>query len=363
MKIHLLNPILQHKPIFDRNDVKAVTRVLESGWISEGVETKKFQENFRKFLGTKYAIATTSGTVAIFLSLLGAGIKPNDEVIIPNVTFVATASAVKLAGAKPILAEIDKNNFTISIDSIRKKITKKTAGVIPVHLNGRTTNLNELLELAENHNIRIIEDASQGLGSKYGRKFLGSIGDVAAFSLAPTKIITTGQGGVITTNSFKIYDKIRRIKDQGRYDKSDHHTIVGYNFKFTDIHAALGNSQFSKLKSRLRLMKQIHNQYYNLLSKNEHISFPVTRKENQLWYFDILIKKRDLLIKYLEKSKVILRPFLKPINVHTPFKTKEKFLISQKICSLGLYLPAASDLTLKNVEYICKKINLFYKQT
>ena len=359
-KSNLRRRILQHKPIFDISDSHTIKKIIENGWISEGPETKKFENIYRKFVGTRYAIATTSGTAAIFLSLKGCGIKAGDEVIVPNITFVATASAVKLAGANPVLAEINEDDFTISLSSIRKKITKRTKAIIPVHINGRTTQLDELQEISREFNLRIIEDASQGLGSKYKNRYLGSIGDVAAFSLAPTKIITTGQGGIITTNNFRIYDLIRRIKDQGRYDKKDRYPIVGYNFKFTDIQAALGNSQFSKLKSRLRLMKQIHNQYSNLLSKNEHISIPITRKENQLWYYDILVKKRSVLVKYLEKSTIIVKPFLKPLNVHVPYRTKEKFPISHQISSLGLYLPAASDLTLKNVEYICKKINTFF---
>jgi len=356
------NFILQHKPIFDRNDAKAVARTIKNDWISEGPETKKFQENYRKLVGTKYAIATTSGTAAIFLALVAAGIKKGDEVIVPNITFIATASAVKLAGAKPILAEVREDNFTISLRSIRKKITKKTKGIIPVHLNGRTTELAELLEIAKKHNIRVIEDASQGLGSKFGRKFLGSFGDAAAFSLAPTKIITTGQGGIITTNNFKIFDKIRKIKDQGRYDKSENYRMVGYNFKYTDIQAALGNSQFSKLKSRLKKLNKLYKLYYDLLNKNEFITIPAKRKENQLWYFDILSDKRNKLQKYLYHNKIIAKPFHKPLNTRIPLQSKEKFSISRKISDNGLYLPSHSDLTMREIEYICEKINLFYKQ-
>lgn len=349
--------ILQHHPIFDKHDADAVYKVIKSGWVSEGPETKKFQESYRKFIGTKYAIATTSGTSAIFLSLLGFDIKSNDEVIVPNITFVATATAVKLAGARPVLAEIDKENFTISISAIKKKITKKTKVIIPVHLNGRTTDLDELEEIASKSNIKIIEDASQALGSKYKNKFLGSCGDVAAFSLAPTKIITTGQGGIITTNNFTIYDKIMRIKDQGRRDKSDNHPIVGYNFKFTDIQAALGNSQFLKLKSRLYANNKNYRLYSELLSQNESLKIPPSQKGTQLWYFDILTNKRDELKEYLQKKLVLTKPFHKPISSHNPFKTNEKFLISTNISSSGLYLPSSSDLTDADIESICKKIN------
>ena len=146
--------ILQHKPILDKADANAIKKVVESGWISEGPETKKFEENFRKFIGTKYAISTTSGTAAIFLALLSLGIKKNDEIIVPNTTFVATATAVKLSGGKPVLAEINENDFTISLESVRKKISKKTKAVIPVHLNGRCTQLDELKEICKKYNLK-----------------------------------------------------------------------------------------------------------------------------------------------------------------------------------------------------------------
>jgi len=354
------NFILQHKPIFDKSDAEMVYRVIQSGWISEGKETKKFEDNYKKYVGTKYAIATTSGTAAIFLALVGAGIKPGDEVIVPNITFIATVSAVKLAGATPVLAEVREDNFTISIDSVRRKITKKTSAVIPVHLNGRTTELNELIELSDKFNLRIIEDAAQSLGSKYGRKFLGSIGNVAAFSLSPTKIITTGQGGIVTTNDSRIFEKIKKIKDQGREDKSENFKIIGYNFKYTDIQASLGNSQFAKLKTRLKWLNKLYALYNDLLEKNDSLIIPTKKKENQLWYFDILTKQRSKLIKYLYKNKVIVRPFHKSLNSIIPYLTKEKFPISKRISSTGLYIPSHSDLTIKEVEYICKQINSFY---
>ena len=352
--------IIQHKPVFDKSDALALANSLKKGWVSEGPQTKDFQENFRTFVGAKYAVATTSGTTAIFLALISSGIKANDEVIIPNLTFVATATAVKLLGAKPILAEINEDNFALSIESVKKKITKKTTAVIPVHLNGRCTNMDELKEVCRSFDLRLIEDASQALGSKYKKKYLGSIGDAAAFSLSPPKIITTGQGGIVTTNSFEIFDNLRKIKDQGRYDKTDHHPIIGYNFKFTDIQAALGNSQFSKLRHRLSLMRKIHDLYAELLEKNKSLIIPPKRKETQLWYFDILTKRRKKLVKYLLNNGIMSRLFYKPLSVHKPYHTKEKFPVTDKISSTGLYLPSSVDLKFSNVEYICNEINSFH---
>jgi len=351
-----------HKPIFDKDDVYGISKVIRSDWISEGKETKKFEENFRKFIGTKYAVTTTSGTTALFLALAACGIKKDVEVIIPNLTFAATANAVKLLGAKPILAEIDENTFTLSLESLKKKITRKTKAVIPVHLNGRSPDLEELIEICKKKDLKIIEDAAQALGSKYKKKYLGSFGDAAAFSFSPPKIITLGQGGIVTTNCFSVFNKLRDLKDQGRHNKSDHHPIVGYNFKITDIQAALGNSQFAKLKSRLRKTKYIYQQYFELLRNEKSIIMPPKRTETHIWYFDIISSKRHALVEFLLKSKIRTRLFHKPLNVHKAFKTNQKFPISCKISKRGLYLPSSSNLTSKDIEYTCEKINKFYKK-
>jgi len=247
------------------------------------------------------------------------------------------------------------------LNQLRKKITKKTKAIIPVHLNGRCTNLDELQEICNKFSLTLIEDAAQALGSKYKKKILGSIGDVNAFSFSPPKIITTGQGGIVTTNDSRIYDKLRSLKDQGRYDKSDNHPMVGYNFKFTDIQAALGNSQFSKLKKRLTHLKKIFTLYDELIHQNRSITIPPRKPETQLWYFDILTKKRAKLFEFLKNSKIMTRKFYRPLNVHKPFRTKE-FPISSKISSVGLYLPSSSDLTSEDVQLISNKINSFFKE-
>jgi perosamine synthetase len=352
--------IAQHKPVFDKADVKAVQKVIQSGWISEGAETKKLEENFRKFLHCKYAVATTSGTSALFLALAANGIKKGDEVIIPNLTFAATGSAVFMTGAKPVLADIESNTFTISIDSIKKKLSKKTKAIIPVHLNGRAPDMDSLLEISEKYGIKIIEDAAQALGSKYKTKYLSTIGDAGAFSLSPPKIITMGQGGIVTTNNKNTYEKILDLKDQGRHDKSDSHPVVGFNFKITDYQAALGNSQFKKIPARIRKLNKIFQGYRELISKNKNLKIPDIKKEEQLWYFDILIKEKSNLINSLIKNKIHIREFYKPLNEQGAFLTTKNFPISKKISSLGLYLPSHVDLTQNDVESVSSKINHFF---
>lgn len=362
MQTILLNKkiIVQHKPVFDKADVKAVQKVIKSGWISEGTETKKLEENFSKFLHCKYAVATTSGTSALFLALAANDIKKGDEVIIPNLTFAATGSAVFMTGAKPVLADIESDTFTISIDSIKKKISKKTKAIIPVHLNGRAPDMDSLLEIGKKYGIKIIEDAAQALGSKYKTKHLGTIGDAGAFSLSPPKIITMGQGGIVTTNNKNTYEKIKDLKDQGRHDKSDNHPVVGFNFKITDYQAALGNSQFKKLANRIKRINKIFEYYSENINENLMICLPKKSNCEQLWYFDILTKEKSNLINYLFKNNIHTRSFYKPLSEQGAFSTKKIFPTSKKISSLGLYLPSHVDLTQNDVEFISSKINHFF---
>ena len=347
-------------PTFTASDLKSILSPLKKNWVSEGPETKIFETNFKNFINVKYATATTSGTSALFLALCCFKLKPKDEVIIPSLTFIATANAVKLAGAKPVLADIDKSTFTISLDSIKEKITNKTKGIIPVHLNGRSSDLNELSEFCKSKNLFLIEDAAQSLGSKFNKKYLGSFGDASAFSFSPPKIITTGQGGIVVTNKLSINNLIKKFKDHGRLNKNDYHSMVGYNFKFTDVLAALGNSQFSQLKSRITKTKQIHNWYIENLKDSKYVKIPFSSSDTHLWYFDILTKKRTSLISYLYKYGIQTRPFYKPLNIHPPYQTKSNFTNSSEISKLGLYLPSSVNLNYEQVEFICKKINSFY---
>ena len=213
--------------------ISLVKKVLKTNFPNEGKLTKLFEKKISKLLGAKYAVTTTSGTISIFLALKAAGIKEGDEVIVPNLTFPATANAVKLSGAKPILVDVNDNNLLINEKNLLKKINKKTKAIIPVHVSGRGSNIKEILKIAKNKKLFVIEDAAEAFMSKKDHKYLGTFGDLGCFSFAPNKIITTGQGGVVVTNNKLFYQNLCELKDQGRVGPTtggeDKYNSVGYN--------------------------------------------------------------------------------------------------------------------------------------
>ena len=242
-------------PSVGKKEAKYVNEVINLNYPNQGRITKKLEKNISKLLNVKYAIATTSGTMSIYLALKALGVGKNDKVVVPNITFVATANAVEMTGAEVVLADIDKNNLGICIDSLKKIISKnKVKAIIPVHISGRNSNILEIVKFAKKRNIKIVEDAAEAFYSKNGNHFLGTLGDMGCFSFSPNKIITTGQGGMVVTNNKKLYLFLLKLKDQGRVGKvtggDDKHVCVGYNFKFTNILSAVGLAQLSQLKKR-----------------------------------------------------------------------------------------------------------------
>ena len=232
--IRLAEPFIKKK-----DSIIKLKAVLDSNFINEGNLTRVFEKKISKLLKVKHVVTCTSGTIAIFLSLKAIGVKRDDEVLIPNLTFPATANAVSLAGAKPILVDVDKNNLLISLEDLIKKISRNTKAIIPVHTSGRGSNIREIIKIAKNKKIPVIEDAAEAFMSKFGRKFYGTFGNVGCFSFAPNKILTTGQGGIIVTNKKKIFKELCKLKDQGRNKPTgngeDNYDMIGYNFKFTNL--------------------------------------------------------------------------------------------------------------------------------
>ncbi len=233
------------QPQIGKEEIKAVTEVLKSGMLAQGPKVAEFEEKFAKFIGVKCAIATTSGTTALHVALLSAGIGPGDEVITTPLTFIATANAILYTGARPVFVDIDEATYNINPDLIEKVITEKTKAIMPVHLYGQSANMTKIMAVARKHKLTVIEDACQAHGARWKEKKVGSFG-IGAFSFYPTKNMTTGEGGMITTDSKEIYEKACLIRAHGSKVKY-YHDILGYNFRLTDIGAAIGIEQLKKL--------------------------------------------------------------------------------------------------------------------
>ena len=266
-----MNKIIQIYPWIDKKELEEVTKVIKSTFLTENKYTKKFEKKFRSITKAKYAIAINNWTMGLFCCLKTLKIEKNDEVIVPDITFIASANAVILAGAKVVLCDVDPETLNISTSNIEKMITKRTKAIMPVHLYGNSCNMTKILQIAKKYKLKIIEDAAQGLGVFHKKKHVGTIGDVGGFSFYGNKLITTGEGGMITTNNKRIYEEIQQLKNHGRKEKGKFiHEKIGYNFMFTDIQAAIGLAQINKLKKIINKKLTIYKYYKSNIKKNEN---------------------------------------------------------------------------------------------
>lgn len=360
-----MNNISFSKPLIDtKSSLKNLKIVINKKFPNEGDFTKKFENKSKKILNSKYALATTSGTIAIYLALKALNIGHEDEVIVPNVTFQATVNAVKMAGAKPILVDINTENLLIDLKSLKRSISDKTKVVIPVHVSGRGNNILEIVKICKKYKIKIIEDAAEAFGSKIKKKYLGNYGVCGCFSFAPNKIITTGQGGLVITNNKKIYLKLKALKNQGRIGQSsggeDNFVSWGVNSRLTDLQAAVGLSQLKTFAARKKKLLNNYKFYLKKLDQTKDFKiFSFKSGELPLWT-DVYSSKRNQLIKFLKKNKIQCRPYWLPINTTIPYKNlKKKFPNSQKLFKKLMWLPSSLDLTTKELKKVCKKINEF----
>ena len=263
-------------PYIGDDERKLINKALDNNFPNEGELTTLFEQKASELLGCKYTVAVTSGTAAMFLSLKALGIGQGDEVIVPDMTFIATANAVEMCGAKPVLADINPKTMNVSTEAFTNTITGKTKAVIPVHVCGRAANIDEIMKIADTSNIYIVEDAAQAFMSRHKGKCLGTFGKTGCFSFSPPMIITTGQGGIIATDDDEIHVRLRELKDQGRPKRGtggdDIHNAIGYNFKFTDIQAAVGLGQLIHLEDRMNKKKKNYRLYIENLKDIDGIS-------------------------------------------------------------------------------------------
>ena len=234
------------KPIISDEEIEAVTEVLKSGMLAQGPKVDEFEKKFAEYSEAKYGIATSSGTTALHTALVAAGVERGDEVITTPFTFAATSNSILYSDATPVYADIDPKTFNLNPEKIEEKITDKTKAIVPVHLYGQPADMDPILEIAEKHDLKVIEDAAQAHGSTYKGKKIGSIGDLGCFSFYPTKNMTTGEGGMVTTNDDDLAEKSAMIRAHGeskRYEQS----LLGYNYRMTDIAASIGIVQLKSI--------------------------------------------------------------------------------------------------------------------
>jgi len=342
-------------------------QVLDSNFLNDGEYTTQFEQKLAHLLGCKHVVAVTSGTSALFLALKACGIGPGDEVIVPDITFIATANAVTMAGAQPVLVDVDPNTLNLSPAEFKKAITPKTKAVIPVHISGRPADMPNILEIAENHNLKVIEDAAEALLSKLNGKCLGTFGQAGILSFSPNKTITTGQGGAILLDDDSLEVRLRELKDQGRPVRgtggNDIHDQIGYNFKLTNLQAAIGIAQLDKLTARTERMKQTCMMYTEGLSDLEELTllpFQLEKGEIPQWV-DALTQRRDELVEYLQTCDIVCRRFWFPLHAHKPYQLPDDaFTNSTHLSAKAFWLPSSFSLTNADIEQVCNQIRKFF---
>ena len=298
------------RPLLGREEEEAVLNVLRSGVLASSSKVKEFEERFAEYVGVKYAVATSSGTTALHLALLSLGIGKGDEVIVPSFSFIATANAILFCGAKPVFCDIDPKTYNIDTDKIEKLITNRTKAILPVHLYGQPADLKPIMEIAEKYDLYVIGDAAQAHGAEYDGKKIGSFGDVECFSFYPTKNMTTGEGGMITTNSKDIAERARSLGNHGR-EKTQwgyEHMRLGYNYRMTDMEAAIGIEQLKKL-DRFNDARIKNARFYDEeLEEVEGIVTPYVMENAKHVYHQYTIrvkrKKREKLIEIFKKKGI-----------------------------------------------------------
>ncbi len=355
------------EPVFGAEEKDLLEQVIDSTFLNDGRIVKRLETELADMLECAYVIAVTSGTAAIYLSLKALGIGINDEVIVPDMTYIATANAVSMTGARVKLVDVSPESLCIDVNRIKEAVTSRTKAIIPVHVSGRGANMKKIMAIAEEKNLVIIEDAAEALKSRHEGKYLGTWGHTGCFSLSPFKAITSGQGGFITTNSDTLHQKLKKLKNQGLLGTAtggaDFHEEIGFNFKYTDLQAAVSLGQLHDLERRLKRMRQIYELYHQRLKGCQHVRLPACQaQEVQLWT-DMLVEDRKGLVQFLGEQGIDCRPFWYPIHDEPPYqvdRANQHFPISSRIAYQALWLPSAFTLDDDDVNRVCDAVYSFF---
>ena len=370
------NFIQFHKPYQSEDEINEVVDTIKSGWWTTGPKTLRFESEFNKFIGSKFSVSVSSWTAAAHLALEAIGLKRVDEVIIPSITFTATAEIVCYFGAKPVIVDVQKDTLNIDPIEIEKKINSKTKVIIPVHYGGQPCDMDEIMELAKQNNLTVIEDAAHALPAYYKNKMIGTIGDVTCFSFYATKTLATGEGGMICTNNPGIAERSSIMRLHGinkdawnRYSEKGNwfYEVVapGYKYNFTDIQAALGLAQLKKIKKMLELRREIYNKYNSVFEKNKLIKIFRIKDDRESSYhlYPILINfnrlkiNRSKFIDELKKEGIGTSVHFIPLYRHPYYKNTFKlneidFPVSEKIYPNIISLPIWPGMTNEQVEIV-----------
>jgi perosamine synthetase len=350
------------QPSIGEKELEYVSDAVRSGWVSSiGKYIESFEAMFAGFCGTKYALATSNGTTALHLALVSAGIKSGDEVIIPDLTFVATANAVTYTGAKVVPVDIDSRTLCMDPVAVERAITPRTRAIIPVHLYGHAAQMGRLMAIAKEHGVVVLEDAAEAHGAEIGGRRVGSIGDCGVFSFYGNKVITSGEGGMLTTNDADLYLKAKLLRDHAMSaDKRYWHTEVGFNYRMTNLQAALGVAQMERIDDFIAKRLQVMQWYRNHLEgcPKLRLNYQEPGTKNVYWMvcmemIGITESIRTEIMGRLRNAGVDTRPYFYPVS-DMPMYARAETPVAHDVSLRGVNLPSYTDLSEDDVRQICR---------
>ena len=364
-------------PLLGREELRNVADCVRTGWISsKGKYIKQFEEEFARYCGVKYGISTTNGTTALHLALAALDVKKGDEVILPTFTMIATAYAVMYTGARPVLVDSEARTWNMDTSALEGLVTKRTKVILPVHIYGHPVDMGPVLKLANRRRIRVVEDAAEVHGGEYKGKKCGGLGDAGCFSFYANKIITTGEGGMVVTDNRKIAEKAGILKDLAHSrGKRFLHTHLGYNYRMTNLQAAVGLAQTRKIDRLIRIKRRMARAYNERLRGIEGLKLPLEEKwaKNVYWMYSVVVEdafglSRDKLMEELRKEGVDTRAFFVPMHKQPVLlkagvvDRKARYPVADIISKRGLYLPSGTALKEKEIDLICDRLKKIRKR-
>jgi perosamine synthetase len=359
--------ITQIEPFIDNEELEQLKRVVESTFVTEDKLTKEFEQFFATLTGAKHAIAYANGTLALFAILKSLEIREGDEVIVPDLTFIATSNAVILAGGKPIFCDLQGKNLRMDLRHAEKLITTNTKAILPVHLYGLAEDMDAVNTFADAHHLLVVEDAAQGVGVRFAGKHVGTFGSAGILSFYGNKTITTGEGGIILTENDDLAKKCYRLKNHGREKKGIFkHDHIGFNFSFTEMQAAIGIAQAKKLDKIIRRKQELYRWYSGELQHIEGIAFSPQddRVSPVYWFTNIFVESAESLSAFLLQRGIQTRRFFYPLHLQPCYtntiRCHDPFPVTEKLYTEGLSLPSSFRLQPSELEHIVKSIKEYF---
>lgn len=356
------------EPSIGEEEIASVKAAVESGWVSSiGEYIPRFEDGFATYCGVKYGVATSNGTAALHLALAALGIGEKNEVLIPCLTFIATANTVTFTGATPVCVDSHPEYWCMDPERIESKITRRTKAIIPVHLYGHPCDMEPIIRIAQAHNLHIVEDAAEAHGAEYYGKRAGSFSHIACFSFFGNKIITTGEGGMCLTNDDELARRMKILRDHGTTPGKPYwHEVIGFNYRMTNLQAALGVAQLGKLDKFIAMKRQLAEWYKESLGELSsqgvvQLSPEMPWARSVYWMYSMLLDdrfglSRDELIERLRERGIETRPFFYPVHSMPMYQSKEKFPVAEELSRKGINLPSSVNLTPEQVRYIAETI-------